>query len=75
LFNYLLSINENNYNLSVSEKNEYFGFIRIMFIIYSIIQFLDDNTSGGTISIIIDLSLGASYLKYVSNQTVKTTKK
>tara|TARA_Y100000590_G_scaffold429516_1_gene542153 strand:+ start:379 stop:582 length:204 start_codon:yes stop_codon:yes gene_type:complete len=53
------------------------GFIGIMFIIYSIIQFLDDNTSGGTISIIIGigLSAGASYLKYVSSQTVKTTKK
>ena len=48
-----------------------------MLIIYSIIQFLDDNTAGGIISIIIGigLSAGASYLKYVSNQTVKTTKK
>ena len=26
MFNYLLSINENNYNLSISGKNEYFGF-------------------------------------------------
>ena len=53
------------------------GFIGIMFIIYWIIQFLDDNTAGGIISIIIGigLSAGASYLKYVSNQTVKTAKK
>jgi uncharacterized membrane protein len=53
------------------------GFIGIMFIIYSIIQFLDDNTSGGIILIIIGigLSLHASYLKYISNQTIKNTKK
>ena len=53
------------------------GFIGIMFIIYSIMQFLDDNTLGGVILIIIGigLSVGASYLRYVSNQTVKNTKK
>jgi len=26
MFNYILSINENNYNLSISGKDEYFGF-------------------------------------------------
>ena len=52
-------------------------FVGIIFIIYSVIAFENNDTSGGIISIIIGigLSAGASYLKYVSNQTVKTAKK
>ena len=52
-------------------------FAGIIFIIYSVIAFENDDTSGGIISIIIGigLSAGGSFLKYISKQTVRPTKK
>tara|TARA_Y100000590_G_scaffold325780_1_gene369614 strand:- start:56 stop:259 length:204 start_codon:yes stop_codon:yes gene_type:complete len=52
-------------------------FIGIIFIINSIWELLKDNTSWGVVSLIIGavLCIGGSYLKYISTQTVKTTKK
>ena len=52
-------------------------FVGILVIIYGFILLGDNNNAGGTIAIVIGLimSAGGSYLKYVSKQTVKPTKK
>ena len=49
----------------------------ILVIIYGSILLGDNNNAGGTIAIVIGLimSVGGSYLKYVSKKTVKPTKK
>ena len=52
-------------------------FVGILFIIYSVIAIGNEDTSGAIISIIIGigLSAGGSFLKYISKQTVRPTKK
>ena len=52
-------------------------FVGILVIIYGFILLGDNNNTGGTIAIVIGLimSVGGSYLKYVSKKTVKPTKK
>ena len=52
-------------------------FVGILFIIYSVIATGNEDTSGAIISIIIGigLSVGGSFLKYISKQTVRPTKK
>ena len=52
-------------------------FVGILVIIYGFILLWDNNNTGGIIAIVIGLimSVGGSYLKYVSKQTVKPTKK
>ena len=49
----------------------------ILVIIYGFILLGGDNNTGGTIALVIGLimSLVGSYLKYVSKQTIKSTKK
>ena len=52
-------------------------FVGILVIIYGFILLWDNNNAGWTIAIVIGLimSVGGSYLKYVSMQTVKPAKK
>ena len=52
-------------------------FVGILVIVYGFILLGEDNNTGGTIALVIGLimSLVGSYLKYVSKQTVKSTKK
>ena len=49
----------------------------ILVVIYGFILLGDNNNAGGTIAIVIGLimSVGGSYLKYVSKQAAKPTKK
>jgi len=52
-------------------------FVGILFIVYGFYLLGEDNGIGGAISLVIGLimSVVGSYLKYVSKQTVKPTKK
>ena len=52
-------------------------FVGILVVIYGFILLWDNNNAGWTIAIVVGLimSVGGSYLKYVSKKTVKPAKK